>query len=268
MSSLDEAFLRQECEAAGLPWHVCVVEETASTSDDLRAAAVRGEASGQVLFAETQTAGRGRRDNRWITPPGQDLMFSLLLRPETPLPLWPRLTTLAALAICKAVEEELPLAPQIKWPNDLFLNGRKFSGLLAEAVSGPQGPVLVLGIGINVNSRTFPPELETTATSLLKALPENVLVKELDRTRLAAGLLRELHLQFSKADRDFAEAVDEVRERSWLLGRQIRALADGIEVYGRATDLTAEGHLMLTLPDGSLRTLTSAEGVRQVITTG
>ncbi len=266
-SALDESALRQACAACGLPWDVCVADEIPSTSDALRAAALDGETGGRVLFAESQTAGRGRRENRWITPRSQDLMFSMLLRPAEPVALWPRLTTLAALAVCRAVEEELPLRPQIKWPNDIYLNGKKTAGLLAEVVSTPQGMALVLGIGLNVNSREFPPSLAGAATSLILALPEDMRerVRELDRQSLALRLLQELADQFQNLGSNFDETVAQVRERSWLLGKQIRATVDGQELHGRALDINPEGHLVLALPDGTLRTLISADGVRQVI---
>lgn len=267
MSRLDETALQDECTQAGLPWQVHTVAETASTNDDLRLAARRGLPHGTVLFAESQTAGRGRRDNRWITPPGLDLMFSLLLRPTAPMPLWPRYTTLAALALCRAVEAELPLQPQIKWPNDVYVHGKKTAGLLAEAVDTPQGMALILGIGLNVNSRSFPPELADTATSLILALPAQVQaqMKALDRQPVAFQVLRQLAHTFEQIDLRYEEAVAEVRQRSWLLGKQVRATVDGTEIYGRVLDLNPEGHLLLALPDGSVRPLASAESVRQVL---
>ncbi len=260
MPNLDPTLLH----ASDLPWRVHVAEEIGSTSDAARQAALAGEAPGWVLFAESQTAGRGRRDNRWITPKGQDLMFSLLLRPEAPAGLWPRMTTLAALAICLAIEEELPLRPQIKWPNDVYLGDRKVSGLLAEVVTAPSGLMLVLGIGLNVNAREFPPEISAVATSILKALPSPP-VRPIDRHPLALALLRHLHQQMMRMEQGFDEAVAEVRARSWLLGRQIRATVDGVEVFGRVLDLDPEGHLRLGLPDGGQRILSSAESVRQVL---
>ncbi len=264
MSRLDASALNAACEAEALPWRVQVVDEIGSTSDAVREAALSGEASGLVLFAESQTAGRGRRDNRWITPKGKDLMFSLLLRPEVPAGLWSRLTTLAALAICRAIEIELPLQPMIKWPNDVYLHDRKVSGLLAEVVTPKTGMALVLGVGLNVNTDQFPPDLESSATSLLSGL-QRPIIRELDRQQLALVLLRQLHAQFERLDHGFHEAVAEVRERSWLIGRQIRATVDGRELFGRAMDLNSEGHLVLALPDGTLTTLSSAEGVRQVV---
>lgn len=265
MSSLNEVVIQQECTAHGLPWRIKVVNEIPSTSDEVRAAAMRGEGHGYVLFAESQTAGRGRRDNRWVTPRGLDLMFSILLRPVEPVALWPRLTTLAALAICRAIEEELPLQPQVKWPNDIYIQGRKVSGLLAEVVTTPNGMALILGIGLNVNSREFPSELAETATSLIHALPAGILVRELDRQQIALRLLQELANELPHLSHNFADSIAEVRQRSWLLGKQIRATVEGQEIYGRAQDINQEGHLILALADGNLRTLTSAEGVRQVI---
>jgi BirA family biotin operon repressor/biotin-[acetyl-CoA-carboxylase] ligase len=260
---LDEALLQAGCAEAGLPWRVQVVRETGSTSDDLRAAALAGAAPGAVLFAETQTAGRGRRDNRWLAPPGHDLMLSLLLRPEAPPVRWPRLTTLAALAVCRAVEAVLPLQPRIKWPNDLYLGDRKLAGLLAETVSAPAGMTLVLGIGLNVNSREFPPALDGLATSLVRELPATWTLA-LDRHELALALLTELHRQLPRLDDGYADALHEVRARSLLLGRQIRARHQGVEVFGRAVDLDEEGRLRLERADGGTLLLDSAENVRQV----
>ena len=243
-----------------LSWHVTVLDEVGSTSDWLKQNAA-GLPVGTVVFTESQTAGRGRRDNRWIAPRGKDLMFSLLLKPDAPLEKWPRVTTLAALAICKAIEAELPLLPRIKWPNDVYLNDRKVSGLLAETVTTRDGMRIVLGIGLNVNALDFPPDL--SATSLLRALDSPVL-HEIDRNALGGRLLASLHTEFQRLDDDFSAAVAEVRERSWLIGRQIRCRAEGGEVHGRVLDLNVEGHLLLTLPDGSWRTLTSAEEIRDV----
>ncbi|MDZ4286416.1 MAG: biotin--[acetyl-CoA-carboxylase] ligase [Prosthecobacter sp.] len=263
MNSLDAKLLNAVCARDGLPWRVEVASEVTSTSDLLRLAAQAGEAEGRVLFAEAQTQGRGRRDSLWITPPGKDLMFSLLLRPAVPVARWPRITTLAALAVCRAIEQEFPLVPQVKWPNDIYIGDRKVGGLLAEVAMGKNGMALVLGIGLNVNTQEFPAELAGQATSLLREL--STPVPYLDRQRLAQVLLAELHSQLQRLDDSFSDAVAEVRARSWLLGRQIRATVDGHEIYGRALDLDTEGHLVLALPDGSTTHLTSADGVRKVM---
>lgn len=243
-----------------LPWRVRVFDELGSTSDWLKQNAA-SEPVGTVVFTESQTAGRGRRENRWIAPRGKDLMFSMLLKPSVALERWPRLTTLAALAICKGIEAELPLQPRIKWPNDIYLGDLKTSGLLAETVSTCEGLALVLGIGLNVNTLDFPSEL--SATSLLQKLASPVL-REIDRNTLAKRLLECLHAEFQRLDDEFSAAIAEVRERSWLLHRQIRAQALHGEVFGRVLDLDEEGHLLLELADGTLQTLASADHVRTV----
>ncbi len=254
MIPLDASVLQDDA----VPWHITVLDEVGSTSDWLKQNAAALPV-GSVVFTESQTAGRGRRENRWIAPRGKDLMFSLLLKPAASMEKWPRITTLAALAICKAIEAELPLQPRIKWPNDIYLHDRKVSGLLAETVSTPNGMLLVLGIGLNVNVLDFSPDLP--ATSLLRDLASPV-VREIDRNALASRLLETLHTEFGYIDDDFPSVIAAVRERSWLIGKQIRCRSEGREVHGRVLDLNEEGHLILTLPDGSSRTLTSAEEVR------
>jgi len=250
----------EKLNAAELSWRIQCVDETTSTSDLIREAGMKGEPSGLVIFAESQTAGRGQRSNAWITPTGKDLMFSVLLRPEQPMVQWPRLTTLAALAMCKGIEDFLPLIPKIKWPNDIYLGPRKVCGHLAETYTAPDGAFLVLGIGMNVNTVQFPEDLRGVATSLLQELPATI--REVNRDLLAATLLRELSAALSLWDDDFHEAIAAVRRRSLLMGRGIRALVNGSEVHGRVLDLNHEGHLVIEQADGSSLVLTSAAEVR------
>jgi BirA family transcriptional regulator, biotin operon repressor / biotin---[acetyl-CoA-carboxylase] ligase len=187
-------------------------------------------------------------------------MFSLLLRPKLPMTLWPRLTTLAALAICRAVESMLPLRPAIKWPNDVYAGSRKVGGLLAETFTGPEGAFLVLGIGLNVNAQTFAAELAGSATSLLQQMPASV--QWIQREELAVLILLELHKWMGCWGDGYGAVLDEVRQRSLLLNRQIEATVDGKRVGGRATGLNEEGHLIVELGDGSQIEWSSAVEVR------
>lgn len=257
MIPLDRAALTDPASS----WQITVLDEVTSTSDWLKQRAAESPA-GSVVFAESQTAGRGRRENRWIASRGKDLMFSMLLRPEAPLEQWPRITTLAALAVCKAIEAEFPLQPRIKWPNDIYLEGLKVSGLLAETVTTPDGMRMVLGIGLNVNTLDFPAEL--SATSLLKCLDVAV-IRHINRNTLGQRMLESLHVELNRIEHDFSAAVAEVRERSWLLGKPMRASVDGHDIHGRALDLTEEGHLVIQMKDGSTATLASAENVRSIL---
>lgn len=234
-----------------------VHEELASTSDHVRELGQAGYPHGLVAFAETQSAGRGRRDNRWMSEAGQDLLFSILLRPQVRMERWPRLTTIAALAICRAIENVTPLKPAIKWPNDIYLSDRKCAGILAESFTGSTGMFMVLGIGLNVNTRIFPPDL--TATSLRREMPQE---KIQDRSALAIALLKQLNQLVAHWDEGFASVIDEVRQRSWLMGKSINARMEGRPVEGTVMDLNQEGHLLLKQSDGTILTLSSAEQVR------
>lgn len=260
----NSSFLQARRISAALAGHgvggeVQVHEELSSTSDHVRELGLAGHPHGLVVFAEAQTAGRGRRENRWSSPPAQDILCSMLLRPGVKPEHWARLTTLAALAICKAVETTTSLHPEIKWPNDVFISGKKCAGILAETFTGPMGAFMVLGIGLNVNTEAYPPDLEGTATSLRLAMGDG---RMLDRNLVAISLVKQVDRLMPLWGEGYRAVMDEVRHRSRLLGHVVRARVDGREVEGMATDLNEEGHLMLCLADGSALTLSSAEQVR------
>ncbi len=244
------------------PWTFDLQEQVTSTSDLAKTAGVNGAPHGLVICAEEQTAGRGQRNNRWVTPRGRDLMFSMVLRPQLPVEVWPRLTTLAAVAVCRAIEQIIPAMAGIKWPNDVHLQGKKVSGLLAETAFGGSGGFVVLGVGINVNTTEFPEELRRLATSLrLELGPANHLL--IPREPLLAAFLDSMAELMDEAwEHHFQDLLMEVRRRSVLIGRNIRATVDGLPVHGRVRDLNHEGHLILERVDGTSQLLTSAAEVR------
>jgi BirA family biotin operon repressor/biotin-[acetyl-CoA-carboxylase] ligase len=165
-----------------------------STNQALKALALQDAPHGSALLAEEQTKGRGRFGRAFHSPKGTGLYFSLLLRGEVLAGKLPSTFTLcAAVAACKAIEELCCLPLQIKWVNDLLLNGKKVCGILSEAAHSLEGASLdwlVVGLGLNVSTRSFPPELRPFAGSLYEseAPPENL------RARLAAALLNRLLL--------------------------------------------------------------------------
>ena len=139
---------------------IVVFNETSSTNDHATLRGRQGAAGGLVIFAERQTAGRGRFGRPWASASHRGLWFSLLLRPALPVSAWPRLTTWAAVSLAAAIEDSLGLAAAIKWPNDIYLGGRKVAGILAESGTDSAGqPFAVVGIGVNVNHEAgdFPP---------------------------------------------------------------------------------------------------------------
>lgn len=238
-----------------------MLEDTASTNDHVRTLGMAGYPHGLVVLAESQSSGRGRRDHVWHAPPGRDILMTLLLRPPVPVELWSRVTTLAALAICKAVEGATELRPMIKWPNDVYLSDKKCAGILAEMFAEPGGPFMALGIGLNVNADRFPAELAETATSLLMERADR---RPLDRNPIVIALLGQIEMLMARMETGFREIVEGARARSWLMGRPITAVVDREDFAGTAVGMDDEGRLLVRDLRGEVVALSSAEQVRRV----
>src|SRR5271163_682412 len=146
-----------------------VFEQTTSTNDVIEKLARDGVKEGVVVFAESQTRGRGRLGRKWISPAHKGLWFSVLLRPDLRPQEATQLTVASATALRRAIQTETGLKPEIKWPNDILIGGKKVAGILTE-LSAELDKVryVILGIGIDVNLDVseFPAELKKTATSL------------------------------------------------------------------------------------------------------
>lgn len=144
--------------------------ETVSTNTDAFRLAEQGASEGTVVFADTQSGGKGRLGRRWSSPPGVNLYCSVILRPKIMPYEAPQLTFLSAVAVARAIERSSGLNPQIKWPNDVLLEGKKVAGLLNEMSAETDGiNFVILGIGVNLNMTAvqFPTDLRHPATSLL-----------------------------------------------------------------------------------------------------
>jgi BirA family biotin operon repressor/biotin-[acetyl-CoA-carboxylase] ligase len=161
--------------------------EVDSTQTTCRRLADGHAPEGTVVVADGQSAGRGQRGRTWTAPPGTGLLVSCLLRPPLPPGRWPELTLLAAAAVVEAVAAITPLRPSVRAPNDVYVDGRKLAGVLAESVVGAAS-LVVLGIGINVSQRPddWPPDLRGRAVSLAE---RGAIVT---RPALLAELLRRL----------------------------------------------------------------------------
>jgi BirA family biotin operon repressor/biotin-[acetyl-CoA-carboxylase] ligase len=262
---LDRHRLRRALAGQPIGHTLVFLDETTSTNDEAASLARQGFPEGTVVFAESQSAGRGRRGSRWEAPARHDLLLSVLLRPAMPPPLWCRLTHLCALALHRAVASASGVEAQIKWPNDLLVGGRKLAGILVEASPSYRGGFAVAGIGLNVNSLAehFPPELRPTATSLRMASGG----APLSREPVVGSLLRALAGLYPSAlgDSGFAPALAEIASHSALLGRAVTAQVDGQTLTGTAHSLGPNGELVLAPlpPDPSPpRVLTHADLIR------
>ncbi len=236
---------------------ILVFAETDSTNDRAAHLGRQGVAAGVAIFAERQTAGRGRFGRRWESAAHRGLWFSLLLRPALPLASWPRLTTWAAAGVAAAIEEATGLPVLIKWPNDIHVAGRKVAGILTETIcESGRDPFAMVGIGVNVNHAPpdFPPALADSAISLRIATG-----RALDRPALATAIFRSLDQRHDALSANFPSLVDEAQRRSALADRRIEVRAADRILEGVAAGLDAEGRLLLRAADGSVHPLTAGE---------
>ena len=238
--------------------HIEYLPETNSTSD----VALQRIAAGDVavpclILTDNQTAGRGRGANRWWSTSG-GITFSLILKPASmglSIQQWPRVSLVAALAICETLEEYLGAErTQMKWPNDVFCQGRKISGILVEAPAAqPQSPRhLVVGIGINVNNSwaTAPPELQAIGTALCD-LTESIH----DPTEILLNVLNDFEQLLKQLVNEDARLAQLWQQRSFLTGRQVVVEVGTEEVSGVCQGIDASGALVLNTPTGE-RSLT------------
>jgi BirA family biotin operon repressor/biotin-[acetyl-CoA-carboxylase] ligase len=228
-------------------------EEIGSTNDRARELAEEGAEHGEVVIAEAQTAGRGRRGRLWASPARKNLYFSVILRPDLPPARAPELTLVASVALCDALRQA-GVQAGIKWPNDLLASERKIAGILTElAAEADRVHWVVIGAGINVNAREedFPEELRGEATSVLLERGEPA-----PRALFAAACLTALEGWIDRhAEEGFAVVREAWRERSTTLGREVTVRTDGREIVGIAEDIDEAGALLVRGPAGLERIL-------------
>jgi BirA family transcriptional regulator, biotin operon repressor / biotin---[acetyl-CoA-carboxylase] ligase len=211
-----------------------------STQTVAFALAADGAADRTVVVAEAQTAGRGRHGRLWLDEPGASLLTSIILRPRLPPARLPTLSLTAGVAVVEALERVTGLKPRLKWPNDVLVDGRKLAGILLESRIDPS-PLVVLGIGVNLAQRVFPPDLAERATSVRLATGRRV-----DADALLTALLESLDAWRARLETD---GWAPIRER-WCaltetLGRRVSI--DGVQ--GIAVDVDEDGALIVAEGD-------------------
>ena len=235
-----------------------VFEQTTSTNDVIEKLARDGVKEGVVVFAESQTKGRGRLGRKWISPARKGLWFSILLRPDLRPQETTQLTVASATALRRAIQSETGLKPEIKWPNDILIGGKKVAGILTE-LSAELDKVrcVVLGIGIDVNldAGELPAELKKTATSLKIETGETV-----SRAELASAILRELDEDYSRVCAGkFQKIADEWEEHCATIGRNVTVQIGDRKIRGRAESLGEDGALLLRTEHGHLERITGGD---------
>ena len=230
---------------------IWVFEETHSTNDVVEKLARDGVREGAVVFAESQTQGRGRLGRKWLSPRRKGLWFSVLLRPNLLPQAATQLTVAAAAALLRAIRQQTDLTPQIKWPNDILVNGRKVAGVLTELNAElDQIKYVILGIGVDVNlgPGDWPADLAKLATSLKIESGRTIC-----RAELAAAILLELDRDYTRiCQRQFARICEEWEKQCNTLGRNVSIRIGNRLLQGRAESLDEDGALLLRTEHGHL----------------
>lgn len=221
-------------------------EETDTTNNRARELALEGAPEGTLVVAEKQTAGRGRRGKVWESPLGTGIWMSLVLRPQIMPAEASVLTLLCGLATAEAIEAETGLSAGIKWPNDILINGKKAVGILTEMdCEMSEVHFVIPGIGINVNTASFPPEIAEIATSLYLECGKTV-----SRRRLVHKVLERLeeHYETFLRTGSFAAMLEDYRKHCITLDKEVHVL--GREpFFAEALDITPEGELLVRRAD-------------------
>lgn len=239
-------------------WDIRVFEEASSTNDLLARMAQEGAREGTVIFAETQSRGRGRLGREWTSHSRKGLWFSVLLRPDLRPQSATRLTITAAVALVRAINLQTQNNVKIKWPNDIFFGGKKVAGILTE-INGELDRInyAIIGVGIDVNQtrEEFSPELRTSATSLQIAAD-----REIRRADLAVAVLSELD---QACKRTYSGQFDAVA-KEWssycsTLGQRVSIRQGERNITGIADSIDSEGALLVCTEDGRLETVVGGD---------
>ena len=216
-----------------------------------------GEPEGTLVLAEEQTAGRGRAGRSWHSERGTGLYFTLLLRPRLAPVQAPLLTMLSGLSAHAAIQGLTGLTPELKWPNDLLLNGKKVGGILTEMHAEPSVVrFVIVGVGINVNQEKFPPELASIATSLRKESG-----KMNYRLELLVRLLTQFESDYNRFLREGPSFVVDRFERvsNFVKGRRVRVESGAESYVGTTAGLSPEGLLLILRENGPVLTVIAGD---------
>lgn len=236
---------------------IVVVPVTSSTNILVKEKAGQGGAEGFTVIANEQTAGRGRRGRTFFSPCGTGLYMSILLRPANySASQAVRITTMAAVAVCESIEEVSDVKAEIKWVNDIFIDGKKVCGILTEGSFDLESGMLdyaVLGVGINVYqpSGEVPEELKAIVGSVFEK-PQNDM-----KNRLAAAFLNRFMGYYHA--QNYADYIEKYRSRSLAVGRQVQVISANQTREAFAYGVNDECELLVRYEDGTCESLSSGE---------
>ncbi len=255
MSELSVESIKRGLKTDLIGQRIVYYSSLGSTNELLKGLAAQGVPEGTLVIADEQTAGKGRLGRKWLAPPGTSLLLSLLFRPDLAPNQAQRLTMLCSLAIADAIEGLTGLPAGLKWPNDIFIRGRKAGGSLTE--SGTTGGCLdyvVVGMGLNVNlDISALPELRGMATSLSQELG-----REVPRLELLWKILAGIEMRYESLRRG-ESPHEEWAARLINLGRQVQVTTPQGALAGWVEGVDADGALILRTPDGQRKRILAGD---------
>ena len=231
-------------EFPGLEERIHYFPEIGSTMDVAIKLARKGAREGTIVIAEAQAHGRGRLSREWLSPKG-GIYFTLILRPRISPAYAPRINLMASVAVATTIKKLFGLNAELKWPNDVLIEGRKVCGILAE-MDAEMDVVNFVNVGIGINTNTSVLQFAKTATSL-----KDVLGREISRKEFLSVLFREIEQQ--QALLMEADLIKEWKELSGTLNKYVMILSPGEVIVGRAIDIDATGALIVKERNGSLK---------------
>ena len=235
---------------------VYFAEKVDSTNSWIKRLSKEGAEHGTLAVAEFQSAGRGRFDRKWEAPEGSSIMMTILLRPEFEPQYASMLTLVMGLAVAQAVDE-LGFKVSIKWPNDVVLSRKKICGILTEmGTNGTKIGYVLIGVGINVNLREFPEEMQDKATSLVMESGQ-----EYDRNQIIGLVMKHFEEDYERFIQtcDFENLLEEYHRILANLNQPVRVLngADSFEGVSRGID--TKGELLVEKADGTVTKVSAGE---------
>lgn len=228
-----------------------------STNQYAKRIAEEGAPDGTLIIADEQTAGKGRSGRHWVTPPGEAIAFTLILRPKLATDRISMVTLVMGLAVVHAINALYSLNAGIKWPNDAVVNGRKLCGILTEmSAEVSEIHYIVIGVGINANLTEFPEEIRSIATSLKLELGHDV-----NRAELIARVMQEFERLYTKFENtgDLSDMLDEYNEACLNTDKPVRVLDPAGEYSGIARGINKSGVLRVAMEDGTIREVGTGE---------
>ena len=228
--------------------NIIIHERLESTNTVAKELAAKGEPEGTVILAEEQTAGRGRMDRKWLSPPFENLLFSIILRPLLPVEDVFVFTMILSVAVIDEIQETMELSPMIKWPNDIYMDNRKLGGILTEfSVKAERPEYVILGLGLNVNWR---PEKGDNILFSSTSIREET-GKRTDRNRLLAGVLKKFEGYYNEI---ISGRMDPLHKRwnglSLVKGKDVTVDGHDGKIEGTALGIDRQGALILRISNG------------------